>query len=351
MNFASDNISGVAPQIMAALTAANEGYAASYGGDALSKAVERRVQEVFEAPQARVFLVTTGTAANALSCAILAKPWETIFCHRTAHIEEDECGAPEFYTNGAKLSLIDGADGKIPAQGLEAALAQAAMGRGVVHHTQPGMVSLTNATECGTIYSVAEIEALCRVAHDRNVPVHLDGSRFANAIMRLGCSPAEMTWKAGVDVLSFGGTKNGCMGVEAVVVFDPETAWEFELRRKRAGHLLSKHRFLSAQMMAYLFDGLWLDLARDANAMADMLSEGIQSVAGGDLVFPTQANMVFARLPRELHQRAISAGAYYHFWPHDAPLEGDPDEVIGARLVCSWSTTPADVERFLSAIS
>ena len=190
------------------------------------------------------------TAANALALAILTPPWGAVFCHRNAHVEEDECGAPEFYTGGAKLVLIDGPDARITPEALRATVIATAQGG--VHNTQRGPVTITNATEAGTVYSAAEVAALCTVAREFGLPVHMDGARFANALVAAGCTPAEMTWKAGVDVLSFGGTKNGCMGVEAVVIFDPAKAWEFELRRKRGGHLFSKHRYLSAQMDAYL---------------------------------------------------------------------------------------------------
>ncbi len=246
MWFTSDNASGAAPEVMAAVARANEGYARSYGADALMDRARDLVREVFEAPEAAVYLVTTGTVANALSLSLLTPPWGSVFCHTHAHIAEDECGAPEFYSHGAKLTLIPGAHGRMEAGALEAAILRA-KGAGV-HGVQPGALSITNVTEAGTVYSVAEIAELAGVARAHGVPVHLDGARFANALVATGATAADMTWRAGVDVVSFGGTKNGCMGVEAVVIFDPAKAWEFELRRKRAGHLMSKHRFLSAQM-------------------------------------------------------------------------------------------------------
>ncbi|WP_406721096.1 low specificity L-threonine aldolase [Thioclava litoralis] len=347
MNFGSDNTSAVAPRIMEAIQAANEGHARPYGGDALTPVVEARIRDIFEAPEARVFLVTSGTAANALSCALLTRPWEAIFCHRNAHIEEDECGAPEFFTDGAKLVLVEGEDAKMEPQALRDKIRHTGA---AIHNIKRGMVSITNATEFGTVYTVDEVKALCDVAREFDLPVHMDGARFANAVVRLGCSPADLTWKAGVDVLSFGGTKNGCMGVEAVVVFDPARAQEFEIRRKRSGQLMSKHRYLAAQMMAYLYGDLWLLLARQANAMARKLADGLASLPEVRMLHPTQANAVFVAMPRHLHQKLHDHGAYYYFWPFDQDLEGDAEEVLSARLVCSWSTTTPEIETFLGLL-
>ena len=346
MFLASDNIAGTAPEIMAALNAVNAGHMPSYGGDPVTAEVTAMIREIFEAPEAAVVLVATGTVANALSCALLCKPWETVFCHRNAHIEEDECGAPEFFIGGGKLTLVDGPHAKMDPDALRRTIAHT--GRGGIHNLQRGMVSITNATEAGTVYSPAEVRALTAVARDFGLPVHMDGARFANALVAAGCTPAEMTWKAGVDVLSFGGTKNGCMGVEAVVIFDPARAHEAELRRKRGGHLFSKHRFLAAQMRAYLTDGLWLRLAAHANAMAARLSAGIVKVPGASLVHPTEANAVFAAFPRAAHRAAQGAGAYYYLWPFDQSLEGPGEEPLAARLVCSWATTEAEIDSFLS---
>lgn len=348
MNFASDNTSAAAPEIMAAVAAANTGYAMPYGNDPIMDQVRARIRQIFEAPDAVVFLVATGTAANVLSLAILTQPWGAVFCHRVAHIEEDECGAPEFYTGGAKLVLVDGDHAKMSPAALSRAIGFT--GRSGVHNVQRGMVSLTNATENGTIYSPAEVRELCDVAKGYGLPVHMDGARFTNALVTAGCTPAEMTWKAGVDVLSFGGTKNGCLGVEAVVIFDPAKAWEFELRRKRGGHLFSKHRFLSAQMAAYLEGDLWLRLAGQANTMAARLSAGILRLPGASLVHPTEANAVFASFPRGAHARAKGGGIHYYLWPFDQSMEGPPEEPLAARLVCSWSTTESDVDHLMSLI-
>ena len=223
-------------------------------------------------------------------------------------------------------------------------------GRTGVHNVQRGALTITQATENGTVYSLEEIEQLTKIAHYAGMKTHLDGARFANALVALGCSPADMTWKAGIDIVSFGGTKNGCLGVEAVVIFDPDKAWEFELRRKRAGHLFSKHRYLSAQMLAYLTDDLWLDLARHANEMAVHLADGISKLDGAKINHPQQANMVFASFPRAAHQAAQKAGAYYYHWPFDQPLEGDLDHPISCRLVCSWQTEKSEIDAFLATL-
>ncbi len=349
MFFASDNTSGVPEQVLTALARANDGFAPGYGADEIMTRVRTRIRDIFEAPEAAVYLVATGTAANALSLATFCPPWGAVYCHRIAHIEEDECGAPEFYTGGSKLVLIDGADGKMDAAALAEKLDHAAhVG---VHNVQKGMLSLTNLTEAGARYSVAEIRELCQIAKNHGLPVHLDGARFTNALVAEGCRPAEMTWRAGVDVVSFGGTKNGLMGVEAVVIFDPAKAWEFELRRKRGGHLFSKHRFLSAQMEGWLENDLWLDLARQANGMAERLESGLARTQGARLLHPRGGNMIFAEWPRDGHRAAQEAGARYYFWPFDQSLDGPGDAPLSARLVASWSTTDAHVDRFLELIA
>ena len=348
MQFASDNTAPVPEEVMAALTAANRGAMSSYGADPLMEEVRARIRTLFEAPEAEVHLVATGTAANALSLACLVQPWQTVYCHRHAHVAEDECGAPEFYTGGAKLTLLEGAHARIAPQTLAAVLEAA--GSGGVHQVQKGALTLTNATENGTVYSVAEVEALTTIARSHGVPVHMDGARFANALATTNASPARMTWRAGIDILSLGGTKNGLLGVEAVVIFDPALSWEFELRRKRGGHLFSKHRYLSAQMNAWLTDGLWLRLARHANAMAKRLSDGIAALPGATLLHPTEANAVFAAWPRAGHLRAQAAGASYYLWPFHQSLEGPPEEPLSARLVCSWATTEEEVDRLLTLL-
>jgi threonine aldolase len=340
MFFKSDNGSGAAPEVMAAIVAANDGYATSYGADDIMDRVRGRIRDVFEAPEAAVYLVATGTAANALSIALYAQPWTAVFCHEDAHIAADECGAPEFYS-GAKLALVPGPHGKMTPETLGAALAR--VGESGVHGVQRGMLSVTNVTEAGTIYTPAEVAALTALARARGLPCHLDGARFANALVATGSTSAEMTWKAGIDVVSFGGTKNGCLGVEAVVIFDPAKAWEFELRRKRGGHLFSKHRYLSAQMEAYLEDDLWLRLATHANQMGARLAEGLKTVPDSQLRHPAQANMLFPEWPAGTHARAEARGARYYQYPADEGREA-------ARLVASWSTTEADVDGLIAAL-
>ncbi len=345
MQFASDNSGPALPEVLAALTTANQGYAMGYGADPEMDQVTAKIRAIFEAPEAAVFLVPTGTTANVLALATLCKPWETIFCAHVAHIHEDECNAPEFYTGGAKLTLVGGkTTDKMTADSLRAAI-DGEENRGV-HGPQRGPVSITQVTERGTVYTLPELTALCNVAKSFELPVHLDGARFANAMMALGCTPAEMTWKAGVDVVSFGGTKNGCMGVEAVIFFDPKHAREFELRRKRGGHLFSKHRFLSAQMLGYLDNDVWIAAATMANANAAHLAGGLRQIDGVTFLYPPQANMLFVRLSRAAHKRLHAAGAVYHLW--DGPLEGEDDsEMIGARLVCDWAISKDQIDQFL----
>lgn len=339
MFFASDNTSGVPGEILAALGRANDSYTRSYGADALMDRVKAQVRTLFEAPDAAVYLVATGTAANSLSLACLCPPWGAVFCHRHAHIAEDECGAPEFFSDGAKLVLVEGAHGKMDPEALSRALDRTG---GSVHGVQKGALSLTNVTEAGTVYTPAELARLTAIAKGHGLPCHLDGARFANALVASGASPAEMTWKAGIDILSLGGTKNGLLGVEAVVMFDPAKAWEFELRRKRAGHLFSKHRYLSAQMEAYLHDGLWLRLAGHANAMGQRLAKGLAALPDVGLIHPVQANMLFAHWPAGRHARMTAAGASYYSQPTR------PDGQEAARLVTSWSSTAEDVDRFIA---
>ncbi|MBK0326338.1 low specificity L-threonine aldolase [Rhodobacteraceae bacterium F11138] len=343
MFFASDNAGPTHPLIMSALTDANAGYAMPYGADPLMDEVRTQIRHLFEAPEAAVYLVATGTAANSLALATLSQPWQTVFCSPVAHIHEDECNAPEFFSGGAKLTLVPGTD-KMTPKALADTIAQEET-RGV-HGPQRGPVSITQVTERGSVYSLAELQALSDVAKAHNLPVHLDGARFANALVQLNCTPAEMTWKSGIDALSLGGTKNGCMGVEAVVFFDPDKAWEFELRRKRGAHLFSKHRFLSAQMAAYLRDDLWLTTARAANAACAQLAEGLRA-AGASFLHTPDANMIFAAFPRAAHRRLHEAGAVYHIWSGELDGE-DPDEMLAARLVCDWSMTTDQIDRFLS---
>lgn len=343
MIFASDNTGPAHPKIMEALARANEGYALPYGNDPVTEAAIAGVREVFEAPDADVQFVATGTAANALALAVMANPWDAIFCHRAAHVEEDECGAPEFYS-GAKLVLVEGDEGRMDPAALEAAI-QTCLSRDF-HGAQPGPVTITNITEAGTTYTLDQMAEVIAVAKRHGLPVHLDGARFANACAALGCSAAEMSWKLGVDAVSFGGTKNGCLGVEAVVFFNPAHAREMTLRRKRGGHVWSKTRYLSAQMGAYVQDGLWLDMARAANARGSDLLQGLRDIPEAVIHGTPAANMIFASLPRAAHQRAFAGGARYSV---SGGVEAGPaDDLLRCRLVCDWSFDPQDIPRALA---
>lgn len=336
MDFRSDNSVGVSPSILAALASANEGAVPSYGGDAITERVTKRFAELFER-DVTVFPVATGTAANALALAAVTPPWGVIYCHEGAHIAVDECGAPWFYTHGAQPLRIAGTDGKIDA----AAIAARISGAGVVHHPQPASISLSQSTEAGTVYTPGEIGAIAEVARRHRLGLHIDGARFANALVALGCSPADLTWRAGVDALSFGATKNGAMAAEAVIVFDPARAPELGFRRKRGGHLFSKMRFLSAQFDAYLADELWLVNARHANEMAAQLGAGIARLPGARLRYPVQANEVFIELPEQTIGGLIAEGFRFHRWGGDTS--------ICIRLVTSFATKREEVDALLAA--
>ncbi len=340
-SFASDNIAGASPEIIAAVAACNAGQASPYGNDDLTRSVDRRLAEVFE-HAVDVFLVSTGSAANALALAAVTPPWGSILSHADAHINRDECGAPEFYTAGAKLVQLPGAAAKID---LTALAASATRFVGDVHSVQPSSVSISQATEVGSVYSQDEIGAISEVCRSAKIPLHMDGARFANALVTLGCSPAEMTWKAGVDLVSFGATKNGTFGVDAVVSFRKDIASALAFRRKRAGQLNSKMRFMSAQMDAYLRDGLWLRNAAHANAMAKALATGLASIPGVEIQQPPEANILFCRLPMPLIRGLLDMGfGFYH----------DRWEPGIVRLVTSFSTTAegvADLVRAASALA
>ena len=348
MNFASDTTGPVHPKVFEALARANDGYQPGYGADAIMDRVRDRIRDIFEAPEAEVFLVSTGTVANALILATLIQPWEAVYASAVSHIHMDECGAPEFFAGGAKLVLVPETHGRMTPADLDAAIREGRP-RGV-HYVQPGAVSVTQVTECGTVHTLEDLAALGATAKTHGLPAHLDGARFANAIASLGCTPAEMTWKAGYEAVSFGGTKNGLLGVEAAILFDPSKAREFAFRQKRAGQLFSRHRFLSAQFDAVLQDDLWLDTARAANRAGRRLSDGLKALPHAQLDHPTEANMVFARLPRAAHRRAVHAGAQYYMTLED--LEGGSDEdLIPTRLVTNWATTDEEIDRFLGLVA
>ena len=315
MNFGSDNVSGVHDAILDALREANAGTAVAYGHDDWTARAVARLRDVFECDLS-AYLVVTGTAANALALAACCPPHGAVVCHHEAHITTDECGAPEMFTGGAKLMGVRGAAGKLTPAAVTAMLAT--MGRGE-HEQRPSVLSLSQATELGTVYTPAEVAALAELARAQHMHLHMDGARFANALVRLGCTPAELTWKAGVDVLSFGATKNGALGVEAVVFFDRSLTDDFLYRRKRAGHLVSKGRYLGAQMLAYLDGDLWLGNARHANTLADRLAAGLRTLPGVRLPLPVEANEVFAIVPRAVHEKLRADGARYLEWPGEGP--------------------------------
>ena len=339
MNFASDNTAPVAPD---AILEANRGCARGYGNDDWTRSVERRLREIFERDVA-AFLVPTGTAANALALAQVSPPWGVVLCHAESHIATDECGIPEFFGHGLKFEGLSGEGGKITAEVLQAALA--GYGGHNPHQMVPSALSVTQASEAGTIYRTNEIATLAELAHQRSLAVHMDGARFANALVRLNATPAEMTWRSGVDVLSFGATKGGALAAEAVIFFEPGAAAFFGERRKRGGHLLSKHRFIAAQFLAYLVDNRWLALARHANATADRLAEKL-TAAGLRPVWAVEANLVFVMLPRALDATLRAAGAnYYARTNHN--LDVGADKVL-VRLVTSFATNEEEIERFVN---
>ncbi|MCW2246990.1 threonine aldolase [Azospirillum fermentarium] len=334
-DFRSDNVAGVAPAVMAALTAASTGTAPSYGADPWTARLTAQLSALFEREVA-VFPLVTGTGANALALAGLVPPWGAVLCHEESHITADECNAPEAFTGGAKLVGLPGAHGKLTPDTVTAALERA--GIGIVHHAQPAALSITQATEAGTVYTPDEITALSAAARGFGLSVHMDGARFANAVAHLGCSPADVTWRAGVDMLSLGATKGGAMMAEALVVFDPARAEGLAFRRKRAGHLVSKMRFVSAQVEAWLTDGLWLRLAAHANTQARRLADGL-TAAGYPPVHPVEANEVFVPLPDTVLTRLEAAGYLCHRW-----------DGASVRFVTAFDTPPWAVDGAVAAV-
>jgi threonine aldolase len=340
MNFASDNAYGAAPEILAGVAAANAGTARSYGEDALTKRLNARFGEIFER-EVFAFPVVTGTAANSLALATLCPPHGAIFCHEESHIATDECGAPEFFSHGAKLVTLKGEGAKFAPASIEAQLPNFQRG---VHSPKPSAVSITQASERGTVYRADEISAIAACAKKHGMKLHMDGARFANALAHLKCSPADLTWRAGVDAMSFGASKNGALAAEAVIFFNREDVRDFEYRRKKAGHLVSKMRFISAQLETYLADDLWLTLAARANALAAALAGGLSRVAGAEIANAVEANAVFARLPDALVAHLREAGAQFYDW------EPSANGRTLVRLVTSFAMPQDDIARFLEAI-
>jgi threonine aldolase len=334
VRFYSDNTASVCPEILAAITAANQGLAVAYGDDPWTQRLDAVLGGFFGA-EVRAFAVASGTAANSLSLATVCPPYGAIYAHQEAHIATDECGAPGFFSGGAQLALLHGEHGKL----LPGTFATALSARPVdVHGVQPAALSLTQATELGTVYQPAEIAALSKLAHGRGLRVHLDGARFANALAFLDCQPADVTWRAGVDVLSFGATKNGALAAEAVVFFDSDLVRDFELRRKRAGHLLSKSRYVAAQLLAYVESGVWKRNAERTNRLA----QDIGHAAGASLLHPVQANEVFVKLGVQRRQALRSAGFEFYDWGAESAGE--------ARFVVSWDQPDGDVPALCAAL-
>ena len=337
VKFASDNVAGACPEVLDAIISANNGIASSYGNDEWSKNLQNKFSEIFE-KEVIVYPTVSGTAANALALSALTPVFGNIYCHKLSHINTDECGAPEFYTGGAKLVTLNGVNGKITST----ELSENVGGVGIVHHTQPSVVSITQLCETGETYQLDEISAIAETAHKHNLKMHMDGARFANALVSLGATPAEMTWKSGIDVLSFGATKNGCIAAEAIIFFKPELVGNLPFLMKRSGHLLSKMRFVSAQLDAYISNDVWLRNAKHANNMAKKLSEGLDSNPNIALAYPTQANEVFAKFPRPVIEHLNSEG----YKMNEEELDGK-----AVRLVAAWNTETSDVDQLLKIIS
>ena len=335
-HFASDNNSGVCPEAWAALEEANHGHAVGYGDDPWTKKACRLIRDLFET-DCEVFFVFTGSAANALGLASVCRSYHSIICHEASHVQNDECGAPEFFTGGAKVRPIPGKDGRLTPESI-AAVADA---RTDLHFPKSGALSLTQSTELGTVYSPAQLKAICRVAKKSGLKVHMDGARFANAVASLGVVPKDITWKVGVDMLSFGLTKNGTHAGEALIFFDQLLPREFDWQNKQAGQLASKMRFLAAPWIGMLQDGAWLRHANHANRMAKRLRRAISCIPGLQFLHPTRANAVFVDMPPELNAALHRRG--WHFYT----LYGDSD----ARLMCSWDTTTEDIDDFVADLT
>lgn len=343
MNFGSDNQTGASAQVMAALAACNEGHEHSYGGDRWTARAVAALRDTFGCDLAAYF-VPTGTAANCLALACLAKPWQTILCHDQSHVLLDELTAPEFFSGGARPIGISRSAGKLEPHHLAEYFARA--GGDAPHNAAASALTVTQSSENGLVYAPAEIAALAEAARRHGLRLHVDGARFANAVAALGCQPADISWRAGVDVMSLGATKNGALGAEAVIFFDRTLAAAFEWRRKRAGHLVSKSRFIAAQFVGWLDSGHWLQLAQHANAAARRLAAGLAAVPGVRVVWPAQANEVFAAMPRTVSQALQDAGAEFHEWPASGLPPGTALAAgeVYVRLVASFLTEDRDVD-------
>ena len=336
VKFASDNIAGACPEVLDAILKANDGDSTPYGNDQISTDLQKKFSDLFE-KEVIVFPIASGTAANALALSTMTPSFGNIYCHKLSHINTDECGAPEFYTGGGKLVTLNGINGKILAEELD----QAIGGKGIVHHTQPSSVSITQVSETGEVYQLEEIKKISEVTHKHKLNMHMDGARFANALVSLNTTPAEMTWKSGIDVLSFGATKNGCIAAEAIIFFNKDLVGNIAFLMKRAGHLLSKMRFVSAQLDAYISNNVWLRNARHANKMGKKLSDGLNNHSDINLAYPTEANEVFATFSRNKIEHLNSEG-----------YKMNEDELDGkaVRLVAAWNTKDSDVDQLLGTL-
>ncbi|NVJ93483.1 MAG: low specificity L-threonine aldolase [Methylocystaceae bacterium] len=344
MNFASDNWAGAHPAVAQSLTRHADGFAAAYGASDLDKRVERRFNEIFDREVA-VFFVGTGTAANSLALASVNRPGGVTLCHRECHMIEDECGAPEYFTGGARLAPVEGELGRIDPHLLRQEIKR--FPPEFVHHGQPMAVSITQCTEVGTVYTLPQIRAISEICREHQLPLHMDGARFANALVHLGVTPKQMTADCGVDVVSFGGTKNGCWCAEALVYLNPERARDLPFIRKRAAQLFSKTRFIAAQFDAYFDDGLWISLATHANAMAQQLALAVKESRSVRLAWKPEANELFVILKRKEYQRLTDGGAKFYPWNPPHAFHGHmADDEMMARLVTSFATTAEDVEQF-----
>jgi len=336
VKFASDNVAGACPEVLDAVLKSNEGDSTPYGNDQISNQLQDKFSEIFE-KEVIVFPTTSGTAANALALSTMTPSFGNIYCHKLSHINTDECGAPEFYTGGGKLVALQGIDGKITADELD----QSIGGKGIVHHTQPSSVSITQVCETGEVYQLDEIKKISEIAHKHKLNMHMDGARFANALVSLDATPAEMTWKSGIDVLSFGATKNGCLAAEAIIFFNKDLVGNIAFLMKRAGHLLSKMRFVSAQLDAYISNDVWLRNAKHANKMGKKLSEGLAHYSDIKLSYPTEANEVFAKFPRKMIEHLNAEG----YKMNEEELDGK-----SVRLVAAWNTQDKDVDELLDTL-
>jgi threonine aldolase len=330
--FASDNYSGICPEAWAALAEANHSHVRSYGDDPWTEKASNLIREIFET-DCEVFFVFNGTAANSLALASLCQSYHSILCHEVAHVETDECGAPEFFSNGTKVLLLAGENGKINPREIERMVKK----RSDIHYPKPRAISATQATEVGTVYSADELKVIGETARKMNLHFHMDGARFANAVASLKVAPKEITWKAGVDVLCFGGSKNGIALGEAVVFFNKKLAEEFDYRCKQAGQLASKMRYLSAPWLGVLKNNAWLRHAEHANKMAELMHKKLKSIRGIKILFPRQANSVFVQLPENAINAMHKRGWLFYSFIGKG----------GCRLMCSWDTTTQDVEDFI----